>query len=93
MDCQFFGLMIRLYDAHWFWVQDKVSFKPLCEAVLRLGSRPISSFRVLKKNIKTIVFLNCSFEVISYEYACMIKCVESCFQDSPISSNVLLHIF
>ncbi len=83
----------RLYDAHWFWVQEKASFRPICEAVLRLGSRPISSFKVFKKNIKTIIFFNCSLEVVSFECARMIKCVESCFQDSSISSHVLLHIF
>jgi hypothetical protein len=39
------------------------------------------------------MFLNCRLAVISFEHACMIKCVESCFQDSPISSHVLFCIF
>lgn len=50
-----FGWWFRLYDAHWFWIQDKANFRPLCEVVLRLESRPISGFRIFKKNIKIVV--------------------------------------
>ncbi len=37
------GWWFKLYDAHWFWVQKKPILDP-CEVVLKLDSRPISSF-------------------------------------------------
>ncbi len=45
------GWWFKLYDAHWFWVQKKPILDP-CEVVLKLDSRPISSFNFFKRTLK-----------------------------------------
>jgi hypothetical protein len=44
--------------------------------ILRPSSSSILGFKVFKKVIEVIIFLNGIFEVISFNYPCMIKYIE-----------------